>query len=52
MKNMIFAFALSLAIACQEKPAENTSAALADATDLAVEQLDQRSEERRVGKEC
>ena len=40
MKNMIFAFALSLAIACQEKPAENTSAALADATDLQVEQLD------------
>ena len=37
---MFFIFTLALALACAEKPADNTSAALADASDLKVEQLD------------
>ena len=39
MKNMIFAFAFSLAIACQEKPSTDTSSPLAEATDLQIEQV-------------
>ena len=41
MKNMLFTLALTLLLGCQEKPSTDISAALADATDLKVEQLDQ-----------
>ena len=41
MKKMFFIFTLALAIACGEKPANDTQAALADASDLKVEQLDE-----------
>ena len=37
---MIFILTLALTLACQEKPSETIATALADATDLKVEQLD------------
>ena len=40
MKQMIFILTLALTLACQEKPSETIATALADATDLKVEQLD------------
>ena len=40
MKKMFFIFTLALAVACGEKPANDTLTALADASDLKVEQLD------------
>ncbi len=41
MKNMLLILTFALVMACQEKPSTDDSAALADATDLKVEQLDQ-----------
>ena len=40
MKKMFFIFTLALAIACGEKPTNDSIAALADASDLKVEQID------------
>ena len=40
MKKMFFIFTLALAVACGEKPANDTLTALADASDLKVEQLE------------
>ena len=43
MKQMLFIFAITLAMACQEKPSDVTVKALADASDLNVEQVDETS---------
>ena len=40
MKQMFFIFTLALALACGEKPVDDTAATLADASDLKVEQVD------------
>ena len=43
MKKMLFILALTLFMACGEKPVNNPQPVLADATDLKVEQIDENA---------